>query len=117
MLTHDCRGPTTRRTRWPRPLAARKYVYARRVWPRAGDGGCYSVSRACGHRAAPQARGVPVRDFAAATLIRAARSCRGSAQGAPLQPILLLAKASSCRGHVKFSGVIVLQHPCCMAKP
>lgn len=35
------------RCRYPTPLAAREYVYARRVWDRS-DGGCYVVSRACG---------------------------------------------------------------------
>ena len=62
-------------------MAAREYVYVRRVWPRVGDGGCYSVSRACGHAAAPPPHGVLGRDFAAAMLIRDARSCRGSAHG------------------------------------
>ncbi|KAK9820651.1 hypothetical protein WJX81_006833 [Elliptochloris bilobata] len=69
------------RARWPRPMASREYVYARRVWPRPSEGGCYSVSRACDHTVAPQPRGVRVRDFSAAVLIRGARSCRGSAQG------------------------------------
>ena len=33
------------RSRFPRPLAAREYQYARRVWHRPCDGGCYVVCR------------------------------------------------------------------------
>lgn len=85
-------------------MAAREYVYARRVWPRASDGGCYSVSRACGHAAAPPPRGVPVLDFAAAMLIRNARSCRGSMQGVLLGLMLLLADLCSTRVHRALCG-------------
>lgn len=33
------------RSRFPRPLAAREYQYARRVWHRPSDGGCYVICR------------------------------------------------------------------------
>jgi hypothetical protein len=34
-------------SRFPRPMAAREYRYARRVWHRPSDGGCYVVCRSC----------------------------------------------------------------------
>jgi hypothetical protein len=33
------------RSRFPRPMAAREYQYARRVWHRPSDGGCYVLCR------------------------------------------------------------------------
>ena len=33
------------RTRFPRPMAAREYQYARRVWHRPSDGGAYVLCR------------------------------------------------------------------------
>lgn len=33
------------RTKFPRPMASREYHYARRVWPRTVDGGCYAINR------------------------------------------------------------------------
>ena len=61
------------RTRFPAPLASREYIYARRVWARASDGGCYSVSRACRHAAkpSPTGRAVRVADFVSGYIIRA----------------------------------------------
>ena len=34
-------------SRFPRPLSARSYQYARRVWTRPSDGGCYAISKSC----------------------------------------------------------------------
>lgn len=34
-------------SRFPRPLSARRYEYARRVWTRPSDGGCYAISKSC----------------------------------------------------------------------
>ena len=69
------------RVRMPKPMAPRVYCYARRVWPRPSDGGCYSLARAVGggaggvaERAAAAAgggRGVAVADFASGCVIRA----------------------------------------------
>ncbi|KAL6778116.1 hypothetical protein ACKKBG_A16975 [Auxenochlorella protothecoides x Auxenochlorella symbiontica] len=33
------------RSRFPRPMASREYHYARRVWDRPADGGCYALCR------------------------------------------------------------------------
>ncbi len=61
------------RTRFPPPMAQREYVFARRVWHKADDGGCYCVSRACRHPEPPQAgcRSVRVADFSSGFVIRA----------------------------------------------
>lgn len=61
--------------RFPMPMAARDYVYARRVWHRPADGGCYCVSRSCSHPSAPAGSGgraVRVEDFSSAYVIRTA---------------------------------------------
>lgn len=34
-------------SRFPRPLSGRKYEYARRVWTRPSDGGCYAICKQC----------------------------------------------------------------------
>ncbi|KAI8102534.1 hypothetical protein M9435_006132 [Picochlorum sp. BPE23] len=34
-------------SKFPRPLSARSYQYARRVWTRPSDGGCYAISKSC----------------------------------------------------------------------
>jgi len=34
-------------SRFPRPLSARSYEYARRVWTRPSDGGCYAIAKSC----------------------------------------------------------------------
>lgn len=34
-------------SKFPRPLSARSYEYARRVWTRPSDGGCYAISKSC----------------------------------------------------------------------
>jgi hypothetical protein len=67
------------RVRLPKPMAPRVYTYARRVWPRPSDGGCYALARACpgaiAERAASAAgaghRGVAITDFASGCVIRA----------------------------------------------
>jgi hypothetical protein len=59
--------------RFPKPMASRAYTYARRVWLRPADGGCYCLSRAVSHPCAPTAtgRGVSVADYASGCVVRA----------------------------------------------
>ena len=61
----------------------REYVYARRVWERPSDGGCYALSRPCTHAGAQlDPRALHVKDCTSAFVIRAATSAQGLAQGA-----------------------------------
>lgn len=57
---------------FPKPMSARSYVYARRVWDRPSDGGCYCLARACGHPAPSPlpSRAVPVGDYVSGCIIR-----------------------------------------------
>lgn len=64
------------RTRFPPPMAQREYVFARRVWYKSDDGGCYCVSRTCPPHLQPTTpnpgcRTVRVADFSAGFVIRA----------------------------------------------
>ena len=61
----------------------REYVYARRVWRRPADGGCYALSMPCRHPAAPLCPGSVkhVTDHASGFRIRAAPSAQGSSAG------------------------------------
>ncbi|KIZ06867.1 hypothetical protein MNEG_1078 [Monoraphidium neglectum] len=71
--------------RFPAPMAPRAYTYARRVWPRACDGGCYALARACappGGAAAAPTRAVPVTDYCSAAVIRAAAGAGAAAAAA-----------------------------------
>lgn len=60
------------RVHFPKPLACRAYTYARRVWQRPADGGCYCLARACEHPAGPavEGRAVIVNDYASGCIIR-----------------------------------------------
>ena len=61
-------------SKFPVPMAARRYDYARRVWHRPSDGGCYVVCRSCDVAEEEQAqapRAVPVLDFTSASVIQA----------------------------------------------
>ena len=63
------------RTRFPPPMAQREYVFARRVWYKSDDGGCYCISRACPSHLqpatpSPGCRTVRVADFSAGFVIR-----------------------------------------------
>jgi hypothetical protein len=60
------------RVSFPKPMAARSYLYARRVWPRPCDGGCYSLARSSSHPDAPKVsgRGVTVQDFVSGCVVR-----------------------------------------------
>ena len=65
-----------RRAKWPRPLASREYLYARRVWDRPADGGCYCVAAAVDVQppaCMKRTRTVRVRDFASCFVIRGAQ--------------------------------------------
>ena len=64
-------------------LQDREYVYARRVWERPADGGCYALSKPCGHSAAtlsPDAA-THVTDHASGFRICAVSSAQGLATG------------------------------------
>lgn len=59
-------------SRFPRPLSARRYEYARRVWTRPSDGGCYAIAKAC---SLPPDDSLPskyvlVKEYVSACLIR-----------------------------------------------
>jgi len=74
------------RSKFPRPMAAREYVFARRVVPRA-DGGCYvvqAVPREGQHPRVPahNGRGVKVADFTSCMRVRAVPSPSGRSGGA-----------------------------------
>ena len=61
----------------------REYVYARRVWRRPADGGCYALSMPCRHPAAPLSPGsvMHVTDHASGFRIRAVPSAQGQTAG------------------------------------
>lgn len=81
-LSPDGLGHARKHTEWcihryvskfPRPMASREYVYARRVWHRPSDGGCYAISLSCKFPigdAGPNV--VSVKEYASACVIRAA---------------------------------------------
>lgn len=61
---------------FPKPMASRSYLYARRVWPRPADGGCYCLSKSCTlplSTAVPAlpGRSVAVDDYCSGCVIRA----------------------------------------------
>jgi hypothetical protein len=61
---------------FPKPMASRSYLYARRVWPRPADGGCYCLSKGCTlplstPLPALPGRSVAVDDYCAGCVIRA----------------------------------------------
>ena len=71
-------SPFSPRTRFPPPMAQREYVYARRVWYKPDDGGCYCISKNCpdGSLTSPSVpnagcRTVRVRDYSSGLVIRA----------------------------------------------
>ncbi|KAF8064545.1 Ank3 [Scenedesmus sp. PABB004] len=75
VLPHE-NGVLQALVQFPKPMASRAYLYARRVWPRPSDGGCYCLSKACappGGGAAPAlpARGVSVDDYVSGCVVRA----------------------------------------------
>lgn len=60
-------------SKFPRPMAARQYVYARRVWHRPCDGGCYAISSACTVPflpTDPSSRVVDVKEYVSGCVIR-----------------------------------------------
>ena len=69
---HGESGMMYARVSFPKPMAARTYVYARRVWPRPCDGGCYCLAKSSSHPAAPKVsgRGVLVQDYVSGCVIR-----------------------------------------------
>jgi hypothetical protein len=76
-------------SRFPRPMAPRRYLYARRVWHRPADGGCFAICRGCapppGAGADPAAAAliaapgaVAVSEYLSGTLVRAAPGSGGT---------------------------------------
>lgn len=61
-------------SKFPRPLAPRRYEYARRVWNRAYDGGCYAISQSCEEGEVwerEEERAVGVKEFVSCIAIKA----------------------------------------------
>lgn len=98
------------RFRFPKPMAPRDYVYARRVWGRPCDGGAYVVCRACPRpEALPPGRCCYVEDYAASYVIRTASDAvmagvppaareglHGLGAGGPSTEVLLVYFEDSC---------------------
>ncbi|KAG1671128.1 hypothetical protein FOA52_005380 [Chlamydomonas sp. UWO 241] len=70
--THGQSAFVYARSRFPPPMAQREYIYARRVWYKVDDGGCYCISRACAHPAPPPSgcRTQRIEDFINGYVIR-----------------------------------------------
>lgn len=71
-LSHE-NGILQAMVQFPKPMASRSYIYARRVWHRPSDGGCYCLARSCVY---PDplplpGRAVAVEDYASGCVVRA----------------------------------------------
>jgi hypothetical protein len=57
---------------FPKPMASRSYIYARRVWARPSDGGCYCLSKSCTFPTPPPLSGrcVAVEDYCSGCVIK-----------------------------------------------
>ena len=87
-LMINAHGSFLHRVRYPRPMADREYVYARRVWHRQADGGAYIINTAAKHPEAPQGhKAVNVTDYVSCTAVRAADAPQGSSGEFP-NPLL-----------------------------
>lgn len=86
------------RTKFPPPMASREYVYARRVWNKADDGGCYTISRSCAHPSPPPAgcRAVRVEDYCSGVVIRCAWVSNQSTAGASFAELCLYVPCVLC---------------------
>lgn len=75
VLPHEC-ALMQALVQFPKPMASRSYLYARRVWPRPSDGGCYCLSKSCESPAGTPAvpalpgRSVGVDDYCSGCVIR-----------------------------------------------
>lgn len=58
-------------SRFPRPLSGRMYEYARRVWTRPSDGGCYAICRQCPLPSASPSSYCLVKEYVSACAIEA----------------------------------------------
>ena len=59
-------------SKFPRPMTSRRYDYARRVWHRPADGGCYAICQSCEvPEVAEGPRAVPVLEFTSASVVKA----------------------------------------------
>jgi hypothetical protein len=78
--------------RFPKPLASRSYTYARRVWARPCDGGCYVLARAAAPPpgAGPPPRGVGVSDYASGAVIRAPAAALLGGHAGPAAECLMI---------------------------
>jgi len=59
-------------SRFPRPLSPRTYEYARRVWTRPSDGGCYAISKSCDLPTKGPQKYVQVKEYISGCIIRGA---------------------------------------------
>lgn len=94
--------------RFPKPLGQRSYVYARRVWARACDGGCYVLAKACPPPTggAPPPRGVPVQDYASGAVIRAPPAAvLGGHSGAAAEVLMIYFEDSHVRAGFANLGI------------
>ncbi len=88
----------------------REYVYARRVWRRPADGGCYALSMPCRHPAAPLSPGsvVHVTDHASGFRIRAVPSAQGSIVGVQTCSRQMISAVFGGVHSIENSGFIIL---------
>ena len=61
-------------SKFPTPLGARKYEYARRVWNRPSDGGCYAISKSCELPSPGPNRYVQVKEYISGCVIKSSES-------------------------------------------
>lgn len=78
--------------KFPKPLAQRSYAYARRVWARPCDGGCYVLARACAPPAGGAAppKGVAVTDYCSGAVIRAPAPALLGGHAGPAAEVLMI---------------------------
>lgn len=94
--------------KFPKPLAQRSYVYARRIWARPSDGGCYVIARGCAPPAGAAAppRGVAVTDYSSGAVIRApAAALLGGHAGSASEVLMIYFEDSHVRAGFANLGI------------
>jgi hypothetical protein len=61
-------------SKFPTPLGARKYEYARRVWNRPSDGGCYAISKSCELPSPGPNKYVKVKEYISGCIIKSSKN-------------------------------------------
>eukprot|EP00890_Picochlorum_soloecismus_P005170 jgi/Picsp_1/5654/NSC_03013-R1_lipid-binding start domain-containing protein len=61
-------------SKFPTPLGARKYEYARRVWNRPSDGGCYAISKSCELPSPGPNKYVQVKEYISGCIIKSSEN-------------------------------------------